>query len=256
VNDVIGEEKKEEEEQAEKEEEEETAMEAKAEEEKEEEKEEKKELEEKEEEPEEKKERKKAKKLKKKKKAKGVRGRKARAKGEDVEIVEELPKIKPKISKEVKELLALRRALKSKKPDFRRQEWFRYVKLGTSWRRPRGRHSKMRRHFKRRPNVVSIGYGSPSSARFYHPSGFLEKLVHNVKELEDIDPKTHAVRIAHSVGAKKRFNIIEKADEEGIKVLNRGMMFEEEEEKKAPKEEKEKEKPEAKPEGKSGGKEK
>ena len=146
------------------------------------------------------------------------------------EIVEELPRVKPEVSKEIKELLALRSALKSKKPDFKRQEWFRYRRLGTAWRRPQGMHSKMRRHFRYRVNVVSVGYGSPMAIRSYHPSGFKERLVHNINDLKDIDPKTHAVRIAHSVGAKKRLDIIEKADEDGIRVLNRGMWFEEEEE--------------------------
>jgi large subunit ribosomal protein L32e len=174
------------------------------------------------------KEEKKARKVKKKEKRKKI-GR-TRRKGEKVEIVEELPIIKPKISDEIKELLELRRELKSKKPDFRRQEWFRYDKLGLKWRRPRGMHSKMRRHYKRRINVVSIGYGSPTSIRYYHPSGFREKLVHNVDGLEGVDPKTYAVRIGHSVGSKKRLAIIERADEDGIRVLNRGITVEEIEE--------------------------
>ncbi|MEL9915033.1 MAG: eL32 family ribosomal protein, partial [Thermoplasmatales archaeon] len=31
-----------------------------------------------------------------------------------------------------------------KRPEFHRQEWFRYKKLGDSWRKPRGKHSKLR----------------------------------------------------------------------------------------------------------------
>ena len=57
--------------------------------------------------------------------------------------------------------------------------------------------------------------------RGLHPSGFREKLVHNVKDLEGVDPTKEAIRIAHTVGKKKRMEIIAKADELGIRVLNR-----------------------------------
>ena len=40
----------------------------------------------------------------------------------------------------VSQLLKLRRKLKRKKPEFLRQNWFRFPKLGEKWRRPRGRH--------------------------------------------------------------------------------------------------------------------
>jgi len=35
-----------------------------------------------------------------------------------------------------------------------------------------------------------------------------------------LDPKTHAVRIAAQVGKKKKMEIMKKAEELGIKVLN------------------------------------
>ncbi|MEM0150582.1 MAG: eL32 family ribosomal protein, partial [Thermoplasmata archaeon] len=37
----------------------------------------------------------------------------------------------------------LKLKLARKRPLFRRQEWFRYKKLGEAWRRPKGKHSKM-----------------------------------------------------------------------------------------------------------------
>jgi hypothetical protein len=73
---------------------------------------------------------------------------------EEIEIIEEeeeyTVKIKPELSDELKQNLKIRRSIKKKTPDFRRQEWFRYKRLGTSWRRPRGLHSKMRKHKGRR----------------------------------------------------------------------------------------------------------
>lgn len=146
---------------------------------------------------------------------------------EKVEIVErkklKTVKIKPEIDEETKKILKIRAEIKKRKPKFRRQEWFRYKKLGNKWRKPKGLHSKMRRNIKYRPNMVRIGYGSPRKTRGLHPSGFEDILIHNINELEKIKPKKQAARIAHSVGFKKRELIIERADEMGIRILNRGV---------------------------------
>ncbi len=131
-------------------------------------------------------------------------------------------KKKPSLDVETVEYLEKRRSNKKKKPTFSRQEWYRYSKLkkGT-WRRPRGIHSKARKNLKYRAPKVSIGYRSPKEVRGLHPSGFKEVLVHNVKDLEGLDPKTDAVRIAHGVGMRKRIDIEQKAEEKDIRVLNR-----------------------------------
>ncbi|MEE9490488.1 MAG: 50S ribosomal protein L32e [Thermoplasmata archaeon] len=151
---------------------------------------------------------------------------------EEIEIIEEeavRPKIKPVLDDETKLLLKVREKQKRKRPAFRRQEWFRYKKLGKSWRKPRGLHSKTRKGLKYRPKMVSIGYRSPRKVRGLHPSGFGDALIHNVKELEVLDPKTQAARIGHSVGSRKRVEIEARADEIGIRILNRSMVHEPEE---------------------------
>lgn len=45
-------------------------------------------------------------------------------------------------------------------------------------------------------------------------------IVENVADLADIDVNTEAIRIAHRVGARKRAEIIAKATEMNLKVLN------------------------------------
>jgi large subunit ribosomal protein L32e len=143
---------------------------------------------------------------------------------EEVEIEEEgyQVKLKPKLSKETLDALKKRAETDARRPEFLRQEWHRRKRLQTAkWRRPRGGHSKMRQHYGYRPPVVSIGYGSPREARFLHPSGFREVMVHNVKDLAKIKPDQEAARVAHSVGMRKRLEIEEKADELKIRVLNR-----------------------------------
>ena len=105
--------------------------------------------------------------------------------------------------------------------DFKRQEYARYKKLGTKWRRPRGKTSKMRRYEAGKPAMPSIGYRTPRATRGLHPSGYKDVLVCNMKELEALDAETEAARISASIGKRKKALMLEKASELGIKVLNK-----------------------------------
>ena len=129
-------------------------------------------------------------------------------------------KKKPTLSKEKKEKLSIRKQIKKRTPEFLREEWFRYKKIPKNWRRPDGITSKMRINLKYRPNKVRIGYRGPKDVRGLHPSGFEEISVYNTKDLNDIDPKTQAVRIGSTVGTKKRNDIEKKAEEMDIRILN------------------------------------
>ena len=116
--------------------------------------------------------------------------------------------------------LALRKRLKSKKPRFRRQESWRYKRVSEVWRKPRGMDSKMRKKKKGWPKSVEIGYRGPKAARGLHPSGYIEVLIHTVDDVEKVNPKTQAIRIAHTVGARKRIEITARSGEMDIHVLN------------------------------------
>src|SRR3989337_1050729 len=116
--------------------------------------------------------------------------------------------------------LKARKRAKQKKPEFLRSESWRYSKLSESWRRPRGVDHKMRRKIKGWPPMVSTGYKGPKIARGLHPSGYWEVLVHNTKEVIAVDPKKQAARIAHTVGRKKRAQIIAEARAKKVVVLN------------------------------------
>jgi large subunit ribosomal protein L32e len=106
------------------------------------------------------------------------------------------------------------------RPRFVRDESWRYVRVKENWRRSRGIDSKMRKKLRGKPKMPSIGYRTPKIIRGLHPSGYEEVLVYSPKELEGISPDRQAVRIAHTVGKRKRITIIEKARELGITVLN------------------------------------
>jgi large subunit ribosomal protein L32e len=118
--------------------------------------------------------------------------------------------------------LALRSEQKKKTPAFKRTEWFRYKRLSRSgWRAPHGMDSKQRRNYKYRSSLVRVGHGKVAAARGLHPSGFREVMVHNTLDLEEIDPETQAARVGKTVGGRKREQIYSRADELGIRVLNR-----------------------------------
>lgn len=158
--------------------------------------------------------------------------------------------------------LKLRALVKKRKPKFVRQESWRYKRLKESWRKPKGLDNKMRRKIKGWPPTVNVGYRGPKVARGLHPSGYKEVLVYNAEEIKKIDPKTQAVRIAHTVGKRERAKILTESRKRKIKVLNVKEIKEtaEEKEKKEEKlekeeEVKEKEKPKRKRERKKKPKE-
>jgi large subunit ribosomal protein L32e len=122
----------------------------------------------------------------------------------------------------LQDLVKKREMVKKRKPEFRRQESWRYKRVGESWRRPKGLDSKMRKEVKGWPPKVKVGYRGPKLARNLHPSAFKEVIVYNVDDLNEVDAKTEAVRIAHTVGAKKRSEILSRAKDLGIRVLNLG----------------------------------
>ena len=109
---------------------------------------------------------------------------------------------------------------RGKVPRFIRQESWRYKRLETGWRRPKGLDSKMRLKKKGYNPLPNVGYRTPKAFRGIHPSGYIEVLVHNLKELENLNPKTHAIRVAHTVGKRKRIEIEKVAKEKGITILN------------------------------------
>jgi large subunit ribosomal protein L32e len=116
--------------------------------------------------------------------------------------------------------LKLRTQIKRKKPTFLRSRAGVLVRVGMKWRAARGEHSKRRMHKREAGRYPMPGYGSPRDVRGLHPSGFEDVLVHNAAELSGMDAKSQACRIASTVGMRKRIEIVKKAAELKIKVLN------------------------------------
>ena len=136
------------------------------------------------------------------------------------ETKEYKPKKKPVLPEEIKQKLIVRKKIKKRTPRFLREEWFRYKRIPKNWRRPDGITSKMRINKKYRPPRVRVGFRGPREVRGFHPSGFEEVIVYNVNDLENVNPKTQAVRIGGAVGTKKRLDIKKRAEELDVRILN------------------------------------
>ena len=91
-------------------------------------------------------------------------------------------------------------------------------RIKIAWRRPRGIDNKKRQKIAYMGASPSIGYGQPAAIKHFHPAGMRETLVQNPSELTGL--KGVLVRIAGSVGRKKRETIERVAKEMKLRVLN------------------------------------
>jgi large subunit ribosomal protein L32e len=108
-----------------------------------------------------------------------------------------------------------------KKPLFRRTQGAMYRRLkNKGWRRPDGKHNKIREGKKGKGEVPSIGYGAERSKRHLHPSGFEEVMVYNIIDIQKIDPAKQAARISAKIGKRKKEALLEELKNAKIKVLN------------------------------------
>lgn len=122
--------------------------------------------------------------------------------------------------KDIKELLEKRKAIKKKKPKFIMQDAHKLSKLKKKWRRPRGSDSKMRQGFKSYNKCVEPGYGSPKEVKGLDRSGLEPIIVNTLKDLENINKEKQGIIISSAVGKKKKVEIIKKANELTITILN------------------------------------
>ena len=120
-----------------------------------------------------------------------------------------------------KEKLAAREQVSANRPKFVRPESWRYKRLQTNWRKPKGVDNHQRKQKSRgRPGLVKIGYGTPTIAKGLHPSGYTDNLVHTINDLENLNPKQDGIRFGHSVGTKKRNELMKVILEKKFKIFN------------------------------------
>ena len=117
-------------------------------------------------------------------------------------------------------MLAVRKELKERKPEFIRQDNPKRKKLNYKWRKPKGIHSKIRHHFKGRRKMPSPGYKSPVAVKGLHSTGLEMVRVVSAHEVSKIDKSTQGIIVARTAGKKRKLEILKKAKELGVSVLN------------------------------------
>ena len=128
---------------------------------------------------------------------------------------------------EQRRLMELRKKMNEKRPSFRRVESWRHKKLNDSWRKARGIDSQTRKKTKTGVKSPGPGYRGPKKVRGIHPSGYEEVRIFLPRELDELNPKKHAIKIAKRLGSKKRIALIDLAQNKGFKILNIGITQEE-----------------------------
>lgn len=114
----------------------------------------------------------------------------------------------------------VRGIVKKSKPSFRRRDIHKKARIKKSWRAPKGITNKLRLGFRGYGKAVNIGYGSPAAIRGVHFSGLMPINVYNPAMLESLDNKTQGIIVSKSVGQKKKLEIVSKAKELSLQVLN------------------------------------
>lgn len=107
---------------------------------------------------------------------------------------------------------------KKKKPRFNVSNLGFFKSVKKRWRKPRGTHNKKRMRFKWTGASPRVGYRNPKEVRGLHSSGRKEVLVSNSAELQGL--KDVLVRIAATVGARKRKLIADKAKTMNLRIVN------------------------------------
>ena len=121
---------------------------------------------------------------------------------------------------QINTLLELRSKIKNKKPDFIRQDTHKRNRLSIKWRKPKGIHSKIRHHFKGHRKIPSPGYKSPIKVKSLHTSGLKIINVCSAEDILKINRETEGIIISKTVGKRKRLEILKKAKELNIDILN------------------------------------
>jgi large subunit ribosomal protein L32e len=122
---------------------------------------------------------------------------------------------------DIKKLLEIRKKMSTRRPKFLRQDYHHRMKVEDDyWRSPKGRHSKMKQRKRSHRASVAIGYRGPAEVRGLHKSGATFIRIENMQQLPAIDPKKSVVILSSKVGAVKRYELLKKAIEKNISVVN------------------------------------
>ncbi|PLC67897.1 50S ribosomal protein L32e [Vulcanisaeta sp. EB80] len=133
-----------------------------------------------------------------------------------------LPRPRVSLSGKLRRLMRIRVLMERREPRWMRMDEWRFLRIAhrESWRRPKGNDNKIRLEIKGYPKRVKVGYGKPRLVRNLHPTGFKLVTVHRPEDVDKVDPTKEAIVIGRTVGLRKRVEIVRKAIERGVRVIN------------------------------------
>ena len=120
----------------------------------------------------------------------------------------------------IQKLIDLRNKIKAKKPTFIRHDAHKKKRVGTSWRRPKGRQSKMRLNIKGYAKARSTGYSSPADVKGLSRNGLTQNIVSNMKDFNTLNNVNDGIIIAKTVGMKKKLTLVDYAIKNNFQILN------------------------------------
>ncbi|HME86802.1 MAG TPA: eL32 family ribosomal protein [Candidatus Nanoarchaeia archaeon] len=120
----------------------------------------------------------------------------------------------------LKKLLEVKKQQHKKRPKFIRDGYGKRKRISKEWKRPRGRHLKLRHGFAGHRSKVKVGFRSPALVRGLTLEGLLPVIVHSVNEVVVLDSKIHTAIIGRTVGGRKKVVLLEMLKKHGVDVMN------------------------------------
>ncbi|MBI2147009.1 50S ribosomal protein L32e [Candidatus Woesearchaeota archaeon] len=124
------------------------------------------------------------------------------------------------MAQDIKRLLAARKRIKKRKPEFLRQSGRKLKRLKHAWRRPKGIDSKLRLNRRGHPSQVAIGFRSPAAVRGFHPTGMPILIVQSMKDIAAADPSKQGILIGSTVGLRLKIQLLHEAIKKKLTVFN------------------------------------
>jgi large subunit ribosomal protein L32e len=120
----------------------------------------------------------------------------------------------------MKKIVEIRNKLKAKKPTFTRHDAHKKKRVGSGWRRPKGRQSKMRLNLKGYARKRTTGYSSPAAAKGLSREGLTQNIVYQVSDFTGLDAKNDGIIIARTTGNRRKAELIDYATKNSFVLLN------------------------------------
>lgn len=117
-------------------------------------------------------------------------------------------------------LLDERKRLKKRTPKFIRVDAHKRKRLKKVWRRPKGRHTKMREQKRGARKRVEPGFRAPAAVRGLSRSGHEPVMVNTPADIEGIDSRTQAALLSATLGVRKKVEAVNAAVKKNIMILN------------------------------------